>query len=93
MTAGLQCDRDLYYQILDQGGHQFCRCMLTFSEGSWVDLHILVYVVAHVHYACMHGMGSSCALVHARAEGTRGHGVRAEVWDGRVGGGFVASQN
>ena len=36
----------------------------------------------------------SLSPVHARPEGLRGHGVDyAEVWGGRVGGGFVVSQN
>ena len=35
----------------------------------------------------------SLSPVYARPEGPRGHGVDAEVWGGRVGGGFVVSQN
>ena len=41
----------------------------------------------------LHGCIVSLSPVHARPEGLRGHGVDAEVWGGRVGGGFVVSQN
>ena len=46
--------------------------------------------------SCMcawHGCIVSLSPVHARPEGPRGHGVDAEVRGGRVGGGFVVSQN
>ena len=44
----------------------------------------------------MHCMGALCRFLqymHAQKDSEATHGVDAEVWGGRVGGGFVVSQN